>query len=105
MTTTNLMVGSHDYRFVLLSIVISILAGYAARNLAERVRDSRGGAWLAWLVGGATADGHRHLVDALYGNARLQLADFGALRLAYRFFFAVVRHHRRRRGAHRREPQ
>jgi PAS domain S-box-containing protein len=57
MTTTDLMVGSHDYRFVLLSIVISILAAYAARNLAERVRDARGGAWLAWLVGGATADG------------------------------------------------
>jgi len=56
MTTTNLMVGSHDYRFVLLSIVISILAAYAARNLAERVRDSHGGAWLAWLVGGAMAE-------------------------------------------------
>ena len=37
--------------------MISILAAYAALDLSERVRDARGWAWLAWLVGGATADG------------------------------------------------
>ena len=48
---------SHDHRLVVLSVLISILAAYAARDLSERVSDARGRAWLAWLVGGATADG------------------------------------------------
>src|SRR5712691_6128393 len=58
MTFQNLvMVGSHDHRLVVLSVLISILAAYAARAPSERVRGARDGAWLAWLVGGATADG------------------------------------------------
>lgn len=40
-----------------LSVAISIVASYAAFELAERVRDARGRAWLAWLAGAATADG------------------------------------------------
>src|ERR1700675_2547770 len=56
MTTTDLLVGSHDYRFVALSILISIVAAYAANSLVERLRDARGRIWFAWLIGGATAD-------------------------------------------------
>jgi len=42
---------------VALSVLVSILAAFAARDLSERVRDPRGRAWLAWLVGGAMAYG------------------------------------------------
>ena len=56
MTTTDLMVGSHDYRLAALSILISILAAYAANSLIDRLRDARGRLWFAWLIGGATAD-------------------------------------------------
>ena len=51
------MVGSYDYRLVALSVFVSILAAYAARDLSARVR-ARGQAWLAWLAAAATtADG------------------------------------------------
>jgi hypothetical protein len=49
--------GSVSYRLVALSVVISILGAYAARDLSERIRDARGRAWLGWLAGGATAHG------------------------------------------------
>jgi PAS domain S-box-containing protein len=52
-----IMAGSYDYRLVVLSIFISILAAYAARALAERVDGARGKAWPAWLVGGAIVNG------------------------------------------------
>ncbi|HKI33675.1 MAG TPA: MHYT domain-containing protein [Gemmataceae bacterium] len=52
------MVATHNLYLVALSVLISILAAYAARDLSERVRDARGRGWLAlWLAGGATADG------------------------------------------------
>jgi PAS domain S-box-containing protein len=58
MTSSDLvMVGSYDYRLVALSVLISMLAAYAARDLAERVTAARGGARLSWLVVGATASG------------------------------------------------
>lgn len=53
----SVMVASHDPRLVALSILVSIVAAYAARDLFERVFDARGRAWLAWLLGAATADG------------------------------------------------
>jgi NO-binding membrane sensor protein with MHYT domain len=57
-TTEDLvMVASHDHRLVVLSVLISILAAYAARDLSERTSAARGRAWLAWLAGGATVDG------------------------------------------------
>src|ERR1700730_591196 len=56
-TEGQVMVASHNHYLVALSVVISILAAYAARDLSERVRDASGWAWLAWLVGGATASG------------------------------------------------
>src|SRR5205085_1637226 len=42
---------------VALSVLISIVAAYAARGLTERVSVARGRTWLAWLVIGATVDG------------------------------------------------
>lgn len=51
------MVAYHDYRLIALSVVISILAAYAARILVGRVRDAGGRVWLAWLIGGAAVDG------------------------------------------------
>ncbi|MGO8818602.1 MAG: hypothetical protein ACLQVG_28500 [Terriglobia bacterium] len=46
---------SYDYHLVILSILIFTLAGWAALDLAGRVAAARGGARLAWLIGGATA--------------------------------------------------
>src|ERR1700694_2195655 len=51
------LIASHDFYLVALSVLISILAAYAARDLSERIRDARGRAWLSWLVGGGTARG------------------------------------------------
>ena len=52
-----IMVATHDPGLVVLSVLVSILAAYAGRDLAARVRDARGRAWLAWLAGAATVDG------------------------------------------------
>jgi methyl-accepting chemotaxis protein PixJ len=58
MTSSDLvLVGSYDYRLVALSVLISILAAYAAHDLAARVTVAHGGARLPWLLGGATASG------------------------------------------------
>jgi len=51
------MVGSYDYRLVALSVVIAVLASYAALDLAGRVTSARGGTRGLWLSGGATAMG------------------------------------------------
>jgi PAS domain S-box-containing protein len=51
------VVASHDHGVVALSVLISLLAAYAARDLLERLRDARGRTWVAWLAGGATVDG------------------------------------------------
>ena len=42
MTEELVMVGYYDYRLVALSVVISVLESYAARNLSERLRNSHG---------------------------------------------------------------
>lgn len=47
----------HDHRLVVLSVVISIVAAYAASSLAERIRGAGGRVWVAWLIGGAVVDG------------------------------------------------
>jgi NO-binding membrane sensor protein with MHYT domain len=57
MDTDLVMAAYHNHRLVVLSIVISILAAYAARALTGRVRDARGRVWLTWLVIAATVDG------------------------------------------------
>lgn len=57
MSSDVVMIGSHDYRVVALSIVIAVLGSYAALDLGERVTAARNGARLLWLIGGATAMG------------------------------------------------
>src|ERR1035438_8596042 len=49
--------GSYDYRLVVLSVVIAIVASYVALDLAGRVTANRGQARFAWLMGGALAMG------------------------------------------------
>lgn len=49
--------GSYDYRLVALSVLIAVMASYAALDLAARVTAAHGRARFAWLWGGATAMG------------------------------------------------
>jgi NO-binding membrane sensor protein with MHYT domain len=51
------MIGSYDYRLVVLSIVMAVCASYAALDLAARITAAHGRVRLAWLAGGATAMG------------------------------------------------
>jgi signal transduction histidine kinase/DNA-binding response OmpR family regulator len=51
------LTGVYDDRLVTLSVVIAILAAYAALDLAGRVTASRGFARFLWLAGGAFAFG------------------------------------------------
>jgi len=51
------MTGSHDPIFVVLSLLIAMLASYAALDLAGRVRSAEGSTRYGWLAGGATVMG------------------------------------------------
>src|SRR5258708_10964895 len=51
------LVGSYDYRLVVLSVLIAILASYVALDLAVRVTAARGRVRRAWLAGGAISMG------------------------------------------------
>jgi two-component system, sensor histidine kinase and response regulator len=53
------IIGSYDYRLVSLSVLIAMLASYAALDLASRVTaaHSRSRSSSVWLLGGATAMG------------------------------------------------
>jgi two-component system, sensor histidine kinase and response regulator len=51
------LTGTYDYRLVALSVVISILAGFAALDLTGRVNSVRGRARWLWWSGGAFAMG------------------------------------------------
>jgi two-component system sensor histidine kinase/response regulator len=51
------MQGHYDARLVALSVLIAIVASYAALDLAARVTSARGRARYIWLSGGATAMG------------------------------------------------
>src|SRR3984885_7642008 len=51
------LASSYDHRLVVLSVLIAILASYAALDLAGRVTFSRGTTRLLWLSGGAFAMG------------------------------------------------
>jgi two-component system sensor histidine kinase/response regulator len=58
MTSSELvMVGSYDLRLVALSVLIAVVASYAALDLAGRVTSAQGGARGVWLSAGATAMG------------------------------------------------
>jgi two-component system, sensor histidine kinase and response regulator len=52
-----ILVGSYDYRLVAVSVLIAVLAAYAALDLAARVTAAQGRARFAWLTGGAAAMG------------------------------------------------
>src|SRR5437899_4195726 len=51
------LAGSYNYLLVALSVLVAILASYAALDLAGRVTSTRGKARLLWLNGGASAMG------------------------------------------------
>jgi PAS domain S-box-containing protein len=57
MTSDHLLASSYDYRLVALSVVIAMLASYAALDLGGRVTAARGPARLLWLSFGAVAMG------------------------------------------------
>jgi two-component system, sensor histidine kinase and response regulator len=52
-----LLAGNYDYRLVTLSVLIAMLASYAALDLAGRVTAARGRVRFVWLTGGAGAMG------------------------------------------------
>src|SRR5580704_14737895 len=49
--------GSYDFRLVALSVLIAVLASYAALEMAARVTAAQGSIRFAWLLGGAMAMG------------------------------------------------
>ncbi|MGH9467182.1 MAG: hybrid sensor histidine kinase/response regulator [Terriglobales bacterium] len=51
------LVGTYNYWLVALSVLIAILAAYAALDLAARVSAAQGRTRYVWLLGGATAMG------------------------------------------------
>src|ERR1700676_1804367 len=51
------LTGSYDYSEVANSVLIAMVASYAALDLAARVTAAKGGIRLAWLSGGAIAMG------------------------------------------------
>src|SRR6266852_8656447 len=51
------LAGSYDYLLVALSVIIAVLASYAALGLAGRVTSAQGKVRLLWLSGGAIAMG------------------------------------------------
>src|SRR5215813_3315495 len=51
------LTATYDVRLVALSVVIAIVASYAALDLAGRVTAARNNARIAWLIGGAVAMG------------------------------------------------
>jgi signal transduction histidine kinase/CheY-like chemotaxis protein len=51
------LTGAYDYRLVVVSVLIALLAAYAALDLAGRVTATRGFARSLWLAGGAFALG------------------------------------------------
>ncbi len=81
-STATALSGSYDYLLVALSVVIAILAAYAALDFAGRVTAAQGSLRLIRLIGGARFDGRGHLVHALRRDARVSAADSGAVRLA-----------------------
>jgi two-component system sensor histidine kinase/response regulator len=57
MNHTTVLAGSYNYGLVAVSVVIAILAAYAALELASRVTATRGFTRSVWLCGGASALG------------------------------------------------
>lgn len=57
MSANAVMFCHHDSRLVVLSILISIMAAFAARELVGRINEARGKVWIAWLAGASVVDG------------------------------------------------
>ena len=57
MDQTVTLTGSYNYGLVVVSVLIAILAAYAALELAGRVTATQGFARFVWLCGGAFALG------------------------------------------------
>jgi PAS domain S-box-containing protein len=57
MPTEVAFISSYDYRLVALSVLLAILASYAALDLAGRITAARGGTRSVWLAGGAATMG------------------------------------------------
>src|SRR5271154_829251 len=51
------LASSYDYRLVALSVLLAILASYAALDLVGRITAARGASRSVWLAGGAVAMG------------------------------------------------
>jgi NO-binding membrane sensor protein with MHYT domain len=51
------MISHYNHALIALSVVVAILASYAALDLAGRTRAARGASRWIWLTGGATAMG------------------------------------------------
>jgi PAS domain S-box-containing protein len=51
------LVGTYDYRVVVVSLLLAVITSYAALDIAGRLSAARGMARLAWLSGGAMAMG------------------------------------------------
>jgi PAS domain S-box-containing protein len=57
MVTNGFLTGTYEPWLVCLSVVIAMLAAYAALDLAGRLHTIQGKIWWAWLLGGAVAMG------------------------------------------------
>jgi NO-binding membrane sensor protein with MHYT domain/CheY-like chemotaxis protein/anti-sigma regulatory factor (Ser/Thr protein kinase) len=57
MEAVSVLTGTHDLRLVLLSVVVGIMASYAALDLAGRATATSGRTRSAWLIGGSVVMG------------------------------------------------
>ena len=76
------LVGSYDYRLVVLSVLIAMLASYAALDLGGRVTASNGRRRFFWLSGGAIAMG--------MGIWSMHFIGILALRLPFQLDYLVL---------------
>src|SRR6267143_1972379 len=81
------VIGSYNYALVALSVLIAMVASYAALDLAARVTAATGWTRAVWLLGG-----DRHLVDALHRHAGVRPPDSHGLPLADRSALIRCRH-------------
>jgi NO-binding membrane sensor protein with MHYT domain len=57
LSTEIALTGSYDYRLVALSVLMAVLASYAAFDLCGRIAAARGGLQSVWLTVGAACMG------------------------------------------------
>jgi two-component system sensor histidine kinase/response regulator len=81
------LAGTYDYRLVALSVVIAVVASYAALDLSGRVTASRGRLRPRLPDRRCRVHGHGHLVDALHRDARLSTSGACFLQQAHSFIF------------------